>query len=149
MAIYTSRFSNPELKSCKYTAIQISTGKPRWKLGYPLSGEIKSLAPYGVFNKFTGDEFNAEYIKRLESYGVNKIMNDLQKYGDCGKDVVLLCFEDITKPGQTCHRAIFSDWWLKKTGVKITELYDPSHDDINGSPNKNDAQGKPGQLSLL
>ena len=47
--IYTSRFSNPELKTGKYTAVRISVGSPRWKVGYDISGAISELMPKGIF----------------------------------------------------------------------------------------------------
>jgi hypothetical protein len=36
--------------------------------------------------------------------------------------VVLLCFEDLTKPGEWCHRRSFAAWWDEKTGQKVDEL---------------------------
>ena len=50
--IYTSRFSNPELKTGKYTAVRISVGSPRWKVGYDISGAISELMPKGIFGKY-------------------------------------------------------------------------------------------------
>ena len=32
--VYTSRYSNPELKTGKYTAVRISLGTPKWPIGY-------------------------------------------------------------------------------------------------------------------
>ena len=50
--IYTSRFSNPELKTGKYTAIRISVGSPRWNIGYQIAGAISELMPKGIYGKY-------------------------------------------------------------------------------------------------
>jgi len=149
MAIYTSRFSNPQLKTEHYTAIQISTGNPRWKLGYPIAASSKVLSPYGIFKKFTGQAFKDEYVKRLESIGVNAIMKELQSYEKYGNDIVLLCFEDIRDPSKTCHRTMFADWWFEKTGVKITELADPTVPRITEMPDNDGIHEAHEQMSLL
>ena len=47
MAIHTSRFSNPELRSGKYTTVRISLGTPKWPLGYHLDAELADLMPFG------------------------------------------------------------------------------------------------------
>ena len=43
-----------------------------------------------------------------------------------GKELVLLCFEDIRIPSDWCHRTVFAQWWAEKTGEIIEELYDPN-----------------------
>ena len=100
--IFTSRYSNPELRSGKYTAVRISLGTPKWKLGYNLDAEMPDLMP---------------------------ILSQLQRFESLGKDVVLLCYEDIRKgPDDWCHRRTFADWWQQRTGEVIPELYDPTPD---------------------
>lgn len=39
-----------------------------------------------------------------------------------GKALVFLCFEDLTKDGEWCHRRMFAEWWQRKTGMKVEEL---------------------------
>lgn len=126
--IYTSRFSNPELKTRKYTAVRISVGSPRWKVGYDISGAISELMPKGIFGKYeTKAAFEVEYRKRLECIGTAYIRKLLAGYETLGKDVVLLCYEDVRKgESDWCHRTIFADWWREKTGEVIPELFDPS-----------------------
>lgn len=126
--IYTSRFSNPELKTGKYTAVRISVGSPRWKVGYDISGAISELMPKGIFGKYeTKAAFEVEYRKRLECIGTAYIRKLLAGYETLGKDVVLLCYEDVRKgESDWCHRTIFADWWREKTGEVIPELFDPS-----------------------
>ena len=122
MNIYTSRFSYkvPE----QYQAVGIAVGKPKWPLSYPVE-HYNVLAPYGVFNKnYSQAEYRLAYFKRLEKYGVDRIRRDLegisQRSG--GKDVVLLCYENLCKHGEWCHRTQFAEWWEEKTGETIIEL---------------------------
>ena len=126
--IYTSRFSNPELKTGKYTAVRISVGSTRLKVGYDISGAISELMPKGIFGKYeTKAAFEVEYRKRLECIGTAYIRKLLAGYETLGKDVVLLCYEDVRKgESDWCHRTIFADWWREKTGEVIPELFDPS-----------------------
>lgn len=126
--IYTSRYSNPELKTGNYTAVRISIGSPRWQVGYEISGAISELMPKGIFGKYeTKEAFEVQYRKRLDCIGVDYIRKLLARYMALGKNVVLLCYEDVRKgDSDWCHRTIFADWWLEKTGELIPELYDPS-----------------------
>lgn len=126
--IYTSRFSNPELKTGNYTAVRISVGSPRWNLGYTVNGAISELTPKGIFGKYeTKAAFEIAYRKRLNCVGVEYIRKLLRGYELLGKDVALLCYEDVRKgDSDWCHRTMFADWWREKTGEVIPELYDPS-----------------------
>ena len=130
MMVYTSRYSNPELKSGKYTTVRISLGTPKWPLGFNLDAEMADLMPFGLLNKFERyEDFEAAYFARLKQKGVQRILSQLQRFERLGKDVVLLCYEDIRKgPDYWCHRRTFADWWLKNTGEAIPELFDPTPD---------------------
>ena len=128
--IYTSRYSNPELKTGKYTAVRISLGTPKWPIGYNLDAEMKDLMPFGLLGKFERyEDFERAYFERLDQKGVQRIFSQLQRFERLGKDVVLLCYEDIRKgPDDWCHRRPFADWWLKNTGEALPELFDPTPD---------------------
>lgn len=129
MMVYTSRYSNPELKSGKYTTVRISLGTPKWPLGFNIDAEMADLMPFGLLNKFERyEDFEAAYFARLKQKGVQRILSQLQRFERLGKDVVLLCYEDIRKPDDWCHRRTFADWWLKNTGEAIPELFDPTPD---------------------
>lgn len=154
--IYTSRYSNPELKSGKYTAVRISLGAPRWDVGYIISGEINILKPYGLFGKYDNDKqsFEAEYRKLLEKSGVELINRKLEEFKRFGKDVVLLCYEDVRKgENDWCHRIMFAKWWKEQTGETINELFDPTTPKIE-KPSKQissitDEQEQAVQMSLF
>ena len=125
--IFTSRYANPELRSCKYTAVRISIGLPRWKLGYEIAGAIDELMPKGILGIQDYDEFHRRYFEKLDTIGVDRIREKLRHFEELGKPVVLLCFEDIRKGAWNwCHRNIFASWWEQHTGEKIPELPDES-----------------------
>ena len=60
--IFTSCYANPELGSCKYTAVRISLGLLRWKLGYEIAGAIDELMSNGIFGIEDYDEFHRRYF---------------------------------------------------------------------------------------
>lgn len=127
--IYTSRFSNPELKTGKYTAIRISVGSPRWNIGYQIAGSISELMPKGIYGKYDNDKaaYEAAYRGRLDYFGVQHIRQLLAACEQPDKDIVLLCYEDVRKgESDWCHRTMFAKWWFEKTGEVIPELPDPS-----------------------
>ena len=63
----------------------------------------------------------------MECIGADYIRKLLAGYELLGRDVVLLCYEDVRKgESDWCHRTIFADWWQEKTGEVIPELPDPS-----------------------
>ena len=123
MAIFTSRFSNPELKKGIYTLVRISMGTPKWKIGYRIDGELPDLMPFGLKGRAFAF-FQQGYLARLDKIGVEKIKSRLQQFQSDNKDLVLLCYEDIRKPGSWCHRTMFAEWWRKMTGETIEELPD-------------------------
>lgn len=146
--IYTSRYSNPELKSGKYTAVRISIGTPRWQTGYTIAGAIKCLMPYGLLGTYDNDKlgYEREYRKLIEKAGVSAIKAQLEEYTKLGKDVVLLCYEDIRKgENDWCHRTMFAEWWKEKTGESIEELFDPTTPKINKPKKKAESEQKPAE----
>ncbi|SHI62285.1 hypothetical protein SAMN02745671_01188 [Anaerovibrio lipolyticus DSM 3074] len=125
--IYVSRYANPELRKGLYTPVRISIGTPKWPLGYILAGEIKELMPFGLKDIGDIEEFKQRYFNRLDRYGVDLIQNRLDCFTQYGRDVVLLCYEDIRKgPADWCHRTMFAEWWKLRTGELIGELKDES-----------------------
>lgn len=125
--LYTSRYQNPELLSGDYTTVRISLGTPKWSLGYIIDVVMPDLMPYGLLDKYPAYEpFKQAYFQQLDQVGVERIAAQLNCLESYGKDVVLLCYEDIRRPEVWCHRQAFAEWWEGKTGVNIPELPDPS-----------------------
>ena len=150
--IFTSRYSNPELRSGKYTAVRISLGTPKWKIGYNLDAEMPDLMPFGLLNKFDRyEDFERAYFARLDQKGVRRILSQLQRLESLGKDVVLLCYEDIRKgPDDWCHRRTFAKWWQQNTGEVIPELYDTAPDPTKPrqSPSKRSLEATPSTYQM-
>ena len=63
------------------------------------------------------------------------------------KKLVLLCFEDIRKPENWCHRTLFAEWWLAHTGEVIEEM--PEADALKQPKAAKPPEEKVEQLSLL
>lgn len=130
MAIWVSRYANKALKNERYYCVGISIGKPRFKLDYKLDEQCFSLAPKGYMLQMELDKFENAYYKKLEDIGTERIIRMVLRMKEeaerAGKDLVLLCFEDVRVPGDWCHRTVFAKWWRDKTGEIINELPDPT-----------------------
>ena len=128
--IFTSRYSNRELRVGKYFPVGISVGRPKFNLGYLLRDQCFALAPKGNMLQMAKEPYQKAYIEKIEAIGAGKIVKIVRGFDtrarDEGKQLVLLCYEDIRDPANWCHRTMFAEWWLKQTGEIIEELPDPS-----------------------
>ena len=85
------------------------------------------IAPPGyLFNEYNRARFTPAYFRHMDKTGVNRIAQILRGYEAMGKPVVLCCYEDVRKPNEWCHRLVFAEWWMSRTGEVIEELPDPS-----------------------
>ena len=130
MAIWTSRYSNKELPNGNYYPVGISIGHPRFRLGYELREQCFSLAPKGYMLNMDIENFIEAYYGKLEGIGTERIISMVNKLDERarseGKELVLLCFEDVRVEGEWCHRTVFAQWWAEKVGEIIEELPDPT-----------------------
>lgn len=130
MAIWISRYSNKELANGNYYPVGISIGKPRFRLGYELREQCYSLAPKGYMLNMDIDDFKKAYYEKLEGIGTDRIIGMVNKLDEKarseGKELALLCFEDVRVESEWCHRTIFAQWWTEKVGEIIEELPDPT-----------------------
>jgi hypothetical protein len=64
------------------------------------------------------------YRSRLDDLGVDEVRRLLTDCAERANNdrLTLLCFEDLTKPGQRCHRRLFATWWQESTGEVVFEL---------------------------
>ena len=127
--IWTSRYSNPELRSGNYYPVGISLGRPKFSLGYKLYEQCYMLAPTrAMWNIVSDEDFEVAYVNNLEKIGKEKIRETLEMIMDRadGKDVVLLCFEDVRDESQCCHRTMLAKWLNENFETDVRELYDPS-----------------------
>lgn len=105
--------------------VGITVGEPHMRLGYQLRHRVRVLAPTGkLFSINVKSLFATLYIERLNNIGLESIRRELEGISEenGGKDLVLLCFEDVHKPGEWCHRQIFAKWWEEETGERVDEL---------------------------
>ena len=133
--IYTSRYSNPELKTGNYTVVGITRGAPKFPLRYTLAGNIMEIAPPGyLFNEYNRERFTPPYFQHMDRVGTARIAQILQHYEDMGKPVVL-CVNKCDGIGEVppdfyefynLGILVFAEWWLQRTGEMIEELPDPS-----------------------
>jgi hypothetical protein len=126
--LFTSHYSCKALLDERLACVRISVGMPRWPLKYELVGHCKLLMPRRNMLKLPMDEYWEEYAKILEGHGVEAIQEDLARLSVLanGRPLVLLCFEDLTKPDLWCHRRMFASWWEDKTTVFVPELEPPA-----------------------
>ena len=130
MELYTSHWKNQGLTDLDVVPVGISRGVPRGKLARQLPYRYKritNLAPRSeLFVRWKAgmvgpDEYTRIYRSHLDSLGSEKVMGQLEKKstGNGGKPLVLLCW---CAPGEFCHRRIWADWYLEKTGQEVPEL---------------------------
>lgn len=104
--------------------VGITKGRPRWRLPYDLAGNIRRLGAVGPgeFTEKDRDRFAALYRSRMDDIGIDKVRMLLQAAAGDHDRLVLLCYEDVHKPGEWCHRRIFAEWYEEQTGDAVPEL---------------------------
>ena len=155
MAMWISRYSNKELLNGKYYPVGISIGKPRWPLGYDVREQCYTLAPKGYMLKMEIGDFVPAYYEKLSGIGDDNVISTVEKMRKRAesedKELVLLCYEDVRIEEEWCHRTIFAQWWMEKTGEIVRELPDPSEPKVK-KPKKEEtkpAENEPQQMSLF
>jgi len=120
----TSRFHAPGLiEASGLVPVGIVVSPPRWPLPYELAGNVNLLAPVGM-RDLDRAEFELLYRERLDRLGVDRARTILAGFAAAFHvaGCVLLCFEDLAKAGEWCHRRTFSAWWEERTGQVVPEL---------------------------
>jgi hypothetical protein len=130
MELYTSYWRNPDLARLDVIPVGISRGAPRGTMAKRLPYRYKRLLdlapPRDLFGRWIAgtigpDEYTRVYRGCLDSLGPEEVRTQLDnKSADNGdKPLVLLCW---CSPGEFCHRRVWADWYLDKTGREIPEL---------------------------
>ncbi len=126
MRLFTSRYQHPGLADrLDLVKVRTTVGAPRWRLAYPLERSA-ALTPYGAFGE---PDWRERYVGRLEKIGLEEIRRELDAISrrHDGRDLVLLCFEDVHRDGEeACHRRAFAAWWQQRTGEVVDELPPPA-----------------------
>ena len=145
-AIWTSRYQSDAVarlvKAGEIVPVRTSLGAPRMTLSYPLSEQIRPIAPHGRIFKLQGDAFDTAYLRQLGRSGVHRFQVAFESLWDRypDRDLVLCCFENVWA-GEGCHRRLFAEWWFEKTGEMIDELPETAGID--------EPEPEPTQLGLL
>ncbi len=148
MKIFTSRYANRALADFDARKCGISRGRPRFELPYCLEGQIYDLAPSR--EAFTCNDivkFKSLYFRQLECLGYPRVLSLIEQYAS-GKNIVLLCFEDVRKPADWCHRTMLAEWLVKR-GTSVMELEAPALPDRKEEPREGQIRPPAGiQLGL-
>ncbi|WP_406172105.1 DUF488 family protein [Streptomyces sp. NBC_00996] len=104
--------------------VRITLGAPRFKLPYSLTHSVRELAPRRDYLSLSEPEFTKAYRADLDRLGPARIAERLKEIAEAESDhrLVLLCFEDLSKPALWCHRRTFASWWKDATGDEVREL---------------------------
>ena len=130
MELYTSYWQNPDPAHFDVIPVGISRGAPRGTMAKRLPYRYKRLLdlapPRDLFGHWIAgtigpDEYTRVYRGCLDSLGPKGVMAQLENKsaGNGGKPLVLLCW---CSPGEFCHRRVWADWYLEKSGREIPEL---------------------------
>ncbi len=127
--IKTARYSNKNIVGSGLVPVRITRGYPRFKLAYKPCA-IMELAPQGHMLKMEEQSFHLAFGEQLAFLSPRKIADGILSAMTCpapgtdepAKGVVLLCFEDLRKPGLYCHRTQVARWLEATFGVTVSEL---------------------------
>lgn len=135
-SLWTARYSNKNIRASGLIPVQASLGGPRWKLPYELTIATREVAPSREVLNLRDDQdaYHVAYIRQLERIGVDNFEEKFRSIRKIlgNRGIVLLCFEDLRKPGEWCHRRMFADWWLTKTGELIPEMSEYYNGGVSG-----------------
>ncbi|TVL91973.1 DUF488 family protein [Streptomyces sp. SAJ15] len=122
LTLFTNRFQ--AFQRPQGVPVRITLGAPRFKLPYSLTHSVRELAPRRDYLSQPEPEFTAAYRADLDQLGPDRIAARLRQITQAEGDhrLVLLCFEDLAKPGLWCHRRVFAAWWKGVTGDEVREL---------------------------
>ena len=107
--------------------VRTTISPPRWRLPYELRHHIREIAPDRAYLRAPYDLFREKYFLKLDRTGPASLVAIMEGSATAAGDgrLVLLCYEDLTKPGEWCHRTLFAEWWLDKTGDQVREIATP------------------------
>ena len=116
--------SFPEFRPEMGIPVRSSRGFPRYKLRYPLVHKMPSTFPARHWLDLDYDEFDQLYRQHVRA-NLNLILSEADQVRHAAADhdspLVLLCFEQLHRPGQWCHRRILAHALEELTGELIVE----------------------------
>lgn len=123
--VHTGRWADARHLPAFYVPVRISIGKPRYWPESAAFDAIHELMPYQIFGHVQQrDEFERRYRAHLDEVGVGRIQRRFDDLAarHANRPLVLLCYEDLSRPGAWCHRVMFAAWWLERTGQAIVDV---------------------------
>jgi hypothetical protein len=128
MQLYTARYQEflPEWG----IPVRSTIGAPRFHLPYQLAGWWRGVTPEREWLRGVPYvDFRRLYRHKLHKQGVDRLMAAAESFVPAGEDpthakLVALCYEDIRKPGEWCHRELMAEWFTEH-GVPVIELCGP------------------------
>jgi hypothetical protein len=125
LRLFTSRFGAAnEIIQSGAVPVRISIGHPRFRLPYQLVEKLPDLMPTRDMLEMAIEPYRSLFVSRLEKAGVESLRAQFEaiaKKHD-NPSLVLLCFEDLRKPGQWCHRTMAARWLEHEGFDPIDEL---------------------------
>jgi hypothetical protein len=104
--------------------VRTSRGYPRfWKLGR--LQVLREAMPERAWMTMTDPAvFGELYRQKLDDVGAHVLLGRLEEIAAAAGDrrLVLLCFENLEKPGAWCHRSALGRWFEEQTGVPVPEV---------------------------
>jgi hypothetical protein len=125
--VWTSRYQSRKLLSNPALAkVRITLGSPRFLRPdwYTLDATLMKLAPTRQTFHAEGAEWRRLYVAQLEELTPGGVLLMLvQTREDVGgRDLVLLCYENVLESTDECHRRLLADWLAERTGLIVPEL---------------------------
>lgn len=144
----TARYTNKNIDPNKHICIRISQRPPRFKLPYKISGVWRNVVPtQEVRNIKEESAYKKAYFGQLDrSFSfLGRQALFTEAYNWVGENIVLLCYEDIRKPGVFCHRRLLAEWlfgngFLPYIMEEIDEEIDALESLLNPIDNKENMQ---------
>jgi hypothetical protein len=128
MQLYTARYQEflPEWG----IPVRSTAGAPRFHLNYQLAGWWRGVTPEREWLHLPFVDFRRLYRHKLHKQGLERLMDAAEGFVPAGEDptharLVVLCYEDVRKCDQWCHRELMAEWFTEK-GVPVIELSGPA-----------------------
>ena len=121
-----------QLSTCSFARYNTKLGVPvstavKPPRTWPWSETCKTVTPFGIFGKYTQlGPYRIAYEDRLNAKQLllEQELGELQaKYPN--QMLVLLCFCDVTKAQNWCHRRMAAEWIEQKYGISVPEWTQP------------------------
>ncbi len=111
--------------------VRISRGTPKFWPQAATFPAVDELIPDGwMLSEKDLGKSERGYRGKLDRIGLERITARLDEIAaECGATLALACFEDLSKPGEQCHRRWFADWFANQPGGLVVPEIGTEHGD--------------------